>query len=500
MLLIIDCESQATHNIGRRIREHQVWAKIVPHTKTWEEIKALNPELIIISGGPDSVYDDGALLPDPLIFEQTDIPVLGICYGLHAMTQALGGKVAPAKAGEFGSTKIGIDGKASEFFHGFPPDITVHMSHGDHVAQLPQGAEVLARSENGHVAAMRYRNLMGVQFHPEMDSTQDGRVMLGNFLAMHDATRDWDHSRILENMVQTSYEQLQGRRGMLGMSGGVDSSSLAFFAHKYFPDQFVNMFVNNGLLRKNEPEEVQEACGRNGVPLVYVDASAKFLKALEGVVDPQEKRKIIGHVFIEVFEQEARKYGGISLLAQGTLYPDVIESERIKLHHNVGGLPEKMDLELFEPFRDMFKDEVRQYVGKPLGVPHEILYRHPFPGPGLAIRIVGQAVTADKLRMVREADAIVTEELHAAGWYYKVTQAVTALLGKAVGVMGDARAYQHMIATHIVKTLDFIDAEDAKVPYEVEARITSRIVNEVKGVCRVLHDKTQKPPATIEFE
>lgn len=504
MIRIIDCGSQLTQNIARRVREQEVYTEIVPYRTLLDEIIAGQPDGIIQSGGQFSVYDEGSPLPDAGIYA-AGVPVLGICFGMQAMAHCLGGRVKAAESREYGKTKIRL--KNSPLFAGIEnKEITVWMSHGDIIEQVPEGFEVIAISEYGHPAAMQKGNLYAVQFHPEVDHTEHGRQMLQNFVRLCNAKQDWKQADIVGRMIAEVQEKAAGRVVIGGISGGVDSTTMSVLMSKAMGSNYHALFIDNGLLRMREREEVADYLGALGISLHVVDASSRFLERLAGVDDPDLKRKIIGNEFIAVFEEEAAKIGNIDFLAQGTLYPDVIESipvygvsSHIKRHHNVGGLPERMQLKLIEPFRYLFKDEVRK-IAEQLGIPEEIVWRHPFPGPGLAVRIKGE-VTAEKLALVRQADHIFISEMKQQGFYRQVSQAFAALSSdRTIGVMGDAHTYQYACILRAVVTRDFMTADSFYFPPEFEQRVSSRIVNEVKGINRVYWDKTQKPPGTIELE
>ena len=519
-ILILDFGSQYTQVIARRVRELQVYSEVVPFNVSAAEIKKLQPNGIILSGGPASVYDKGAPQVDPEIFS-LGLPVLGICYGLMQMAHHLGGEVVFTGRREYGAGMLHIT-NGSQLFDGLGNQIDVWNSHGDEVTTLPKGFVTAGRTESSSFAAIedRQRKLYGLQFHPEVAHTPRGKEILQNF-AYHicRCAMDWTMGSFIEEACDRVRDQVGDEKVVLGLSGGVDSSVVAALLHKAIGDQLTCIFVNNGLLRAREEEVVQRVFGENfHIRLKYVDASKRFLKKLRDVVEPEQKRKIIGNEFIAVFQEateellaEDRKskdsHGGYKFLAQGTLYPDVIESvsiggnpsQVIKTHHNVGGLPEKMHFQLVEPVRQLFKDEVRQ-VGLQLGLPKEIVYRQPFPGPGLAVRILGE-VTPERLSILREADTIVQSEMEAADWYYKVWQSFAVLLPiQTVGVMGDQRTYENTIALRIVESQDGMTADWVRVPYELLARISSRISNEVKGVNRVVFDISSKPPSTIEWE
>lgn len=509
-ILILDFGSQTTQLIARRVREARVYCEIHPCTMPLEEIQAFAPRGVILSGGPASVYAPGAPSVDPGVLE-LGVPVLGICYGMQIITHLLGGEVARGQRREYGPASLEILEAVGPFRD---LDISepqkVWMSHGDRIERLPEGFAVLARSDNSPVAAMGHhgRRLYGVQFHPEVAHTAHGAAMLASFVLGECGCRPlWTMHNFVEATIADFKQRLAGKKVICALSGGVDSSVVALLLHKAIGRDLTAIFVDNGVLRAGEVSEVaglfREVFGLN---LVVVDAAQRFLERLKGVTDPEEKRRIIGHTFIEVFEDEAARIGQVDYLAQGTLYPDVIESvsfkgpsATIKSHHNVGGLPEKMKLKLVEPLRELFKDECRE-VGRELGLPESIVSRQPFPGPGLAIRIMGE-VTPRRLETLRRADAIVQEEMRRAGLYTKVWQSFAVLVPvKTVGVMGDERTYEDVIALRIVDSVDAMTADWSRVPYELLARMSSRIINEVDGVNRVVLDISSKPPATIEWE
>ncbi len=520
-ILILDFGSQYTQVIARRIRELQVYSEIVRFDTPATEIAKLKPGGLILSGGPASVYDKGAPHLDPEIFS-LGIPVLGICYGLMLMAHHLGGQVVFTGRREYGAGTLHI-ANGSQLLDGLGPQIDVWNSHGDEVTALPKGFRAPGRTESSNFAAVEdpQRKLYGLQFHPEVAHTPRGKEILQNFVYhICHCTMDWTMGSFIEEACARVREQVGDQKVVLGLSGGVDSSVTAALLHKAIGDQLTCIFVNNGLLRSREEEIVQRVFGENfHVRLKYVDASERFLALLKGVTDPETKRKIIGNEFIKVFQHAtkrlleedrkngARKHGGYKFLAQGTLYPDVIESvsiggnpaQVIKSHHNVGGLPEKMHFELVEPVRQLFKDEVRQ-AGLQLGLPKEIVYRQPFPGPGLAVRILGE-VTPERLSILREADTIVVSEMESSDWYYRVWQSFAVLLPvRSVGVMGDQRTYENTVVLRIVESQDGMTADWVRLPYELLARISARISNEVKGVNRVCYDISSKPPSTIEWE
>lgn len=510
-ILILDFGSQVSQLIARRIRESHVYCEIHPYNMSLKELKTFNPKGIILSGGPSSVYAANAPKPPDEIYE-LGIPILGICYGLQLIAQHYGGHVDKAAEREYGRAELTILNE-EDLFNGLQLTkgrLTVWMSHGDRIENLPEDFEIIARTDNSPVAAIRNKNknIYAIQFHPEVAHTDQGKDILKNFiLKICDVQPVWTPLNFVESQLEKIREKVGGKRVLCGLSGGVDSSVVALLLHKAIGDQLTCVFVNNGLLRLHEAEDVQRAFREHfKINLVYVDAEERFLKALKGVADPEKKRKIIGNLFIEIFEDEARKLGDFEFLAQGTLYPDVIESvsfkgpsATIKSHHNVGGLPEKMHFKLIEPLRELFKDEVRE-VGFQLGLDEKILYRHPFPGPGLAIRVLGD-ITRDKLDTLRKADYIAIEELRSHGLYRKIWQAFCILLPvQSVGVMGDERTYENTIVFRAVTSLDGMTADWAHIPYDVLSRISNRIINEVNGVNRVAYDISSKPPATIEWE
>ena len=508
-IIVIDFGSQYSHLIARRIRELKVYSEVFTASSTWETVRHINPKGVILSGGPASVYDPGAPRIPDWVFER-DLPVLGICYGMQALVHQLGGEVVPGQLQEYGSAVLHQDGGEASLFKELPPTFQVWMSHGDRIATLPPGFSSLAYTENSPVAALGNGNgIFGLQFHPEVNHTPLGQSILENFLVRTcDCRESWTPGNFVSDSIKRIQEQVGDGRVICALSGGVDSAVTAMLLHKAIGDQLTCIFVNNGLLRLEEPERVQDTFKRNmGLNLVYADASERFLMELAGVIDPEQKRKVIGEEFIRVFEEAASGLGQTDFLAQGTLYPDVIESEtpenrasaRIKTHHNVGGLPENMKLKLVEPLRYLFKDEVRQ-VGLELGLPEEMVYRQPFPGPGLAIRIIGE-VTVERCDMLRACDWIVIDEIKAAGLYGQIWQSFAVLTdNRTVGVMGDYRTYGFVCAIRAVSSEDAMTADWVRLPYEVLARMSNRIVNEVPGVTRVVYDITSKPPGTIEWE
>jgi GMP synthase (glutamine-hydrolysing) len=515
-IVILDFGSQYTQVIARRVRECQVYSEILPHTTTAAELEALGARGIILSGGPASVYAKGAPKLDKKIFS-LGIPVLGICYGMQLIAHNLGGKVERSKHREYGAGTLTVD-RTCALFHKLPQKLDVWNSHGDRITALPTGFIPMGATENSPHAVIgdAKRHIYGLQFHPEVVHTPRGKEILSNFVhRICQCASDWTMGSFIERACEQIRAQVGQDRVILGLSGGVDSSVAAALLHKAIGDQLTCIFVDNGLIRKGEREAVERLfAGHFHIKLKVVDASKRFLTKLKGVTDPETKRKIIGGEFIKVFESAARELKasvkgrhGYRFLAQGTLYPDVIESVAIggnpaaliKSHHNVGGLPERMKFELVEPLRQLFKDEVRE-VGAELGLPRELIGRQPFPGPGLAVRVLGD-ITPEKLRIVRDADVIVIEEMKAADWYYKVWQSFAVLLPvRSVGVMGDERTYDYTIALRIVESQDGMTANWVRLPYELLARISSRVINEVKGVNRVVYDISSKPPATIEWE
>ena len=508
-VLILDFGSQTTQLIARRVRESHVYCEIHPFNMTMEEIKSFEPKGIILSGGPASVHDEGAPLADPQIFE-LGIPLLGICYGMQLLAHQLGGAVEKAQRREYGPAAIDIDMPGDIFRDIDNKGVRVWMSHGDRILKLPPYFETMAHSDNSPAAAMGdlKRHLYGVQFHPEVAHTPCGKDILENFLFRVCQCRpSWTMKSFVESAIGSIRQKVGADQVICALSGGVDSSVVAVLLHKAIGPRLHCIFVNNGLLRKGEAETVQRVFRDHfDINLIYVDASDEFVDRLSGVSDPEHKRKIIGNLFIEVFEREAARIRDARYLAQGTLYPDVIESvsfkgpsATIKTHHNVGGLPDRMNLELIEPLRELFKDEVR-LVGRELGLPERVIMRHPFPGPGLAIRIVGELTPAN-LEILREADAVIQEEIEASGWYEHVWQSFAVLLPvRSVGVMGDERTYDQVIVLRAVQSVDAMTADWARLPYELLGRISNRIINEVKGVNRVVYDISSKPPSTIEWE
>jgi len=511
-ILILDFGSQYTQLIARRVREAHVYCELHPYDMTEDEIRAFAPNGIILSGGPKSVYEEGAPGISDAVFE-LDVPVLGICYGMQVMSHHFGGLVVPAGKREYGHADLIAQGRPGPLFDGFFVEgkSPVWMSHGDHVERMPEGFETVARSDNAPVCAIENAELKlyGVQFHPEVSHTPRGEILIDAFVRkICGCTGQWTPGQIIDDAVARIRGQVGDEQVILGLSGGVDSSVAAALIHRAIGDQLTCVFVDNGLLRLGEGDQVMATFAENlGVRVLRVDAEDRFMQALAGEPDPELKRKIIGNLFIEIFEEESAKIEGASWLAQGTIYPDVIESaggktgkaHNIKSHHNVGGLPEFMKLNLLEPLRELFKDEVRA-IGEELGLPHPMVWRHPFPGPGLGVRILGE-VKKEYADILRRADAIYIEELFRTGHYDKISQAFAVFLPvKSVGVMGDGRTYEYVVALRAVETRDFMTAGWYPMPYADLARISNRIINEVKGVNRVVYDISSKPPATIEWE
>jgi GMP synthase (glutamine-hydrolysing) len=511
-IIVLDFGSQYTQLIARRLREDKIYCEILPYHTKVEEIQAKNPKGIILSGGPSSVYNKDAYEVDQGVYSM-GIPVLGICYGMQRIAVDFGGSVIRSDHHEYGKAELEIVGypdHVSPLFAECDNNRIVWMSHSDRVETLPEGFEVIATSDNSPYAAIAndQKRVYAMQFHPEVQHSEEGYLMLRNFAKnICGVTEKWKMEHFLKEQIAKIREQVGDGKVLCGLSGGVDSSVVAAMLYEAIGDQLVPVFVDNGLLRKGEREQVEQVFKVNlKVPLVVADAKELFLSRLAGVENPEEKRKIIGHTFIEVFEQEAKKHEGIKFLAQGTLYPDVIESisvngpsEVIKSHHNVGGLPDWMDFELIEPLRELFKDEVRK-IGLELGLPADMINRHPFPGPGLAIRIMGDVNPAD-LDLLREADVILLDELKASGYYAKTWQAFAVLLNvKSVGVMGDNRTYDNTVCVRVVEAVDGMTATFAHLPHDLLERISRRIINEVDGINRVVYDISSKPPATIEWE
>ena len=508
-IIIIDFGSQYSRLIARRIREMRVYCEIVPHTTTWDRVASLNPKGVILSGGPASIYEENAPLAPTWIYEK-QLPVLGICYGMQVLTHQLGGRVVAGTKREYGHAVLHQNARDNPIFADLPPSLPVWMSHGDQIQELPPGFRPLAYTDNAPVVVMgNDTGIIGLQFHPEVSHTPQGKAILENFLYKICGCQGlWTPENFVQEAIGHIRQQVDAGRVICALSGGVDSAVVATLVHMAVGNQLTCIFVNNGLLRREEPERVLDTFRRNlSMNLVYVDAAEEFLSLLTGVTDPEEKRQVVGEKFIRVFEQEAGKLGHVDFLAQGTLYPDVIESQtpenqasaKIKTHHNVGGLPSTMTLSLVEPLRYLFKDEVRQ-VGVALGLPQEMLLRQPFPGPGLAIRIIGE-VTQEKLEVLRGCDWIVMDEIKGANLYRELWQSFAVLTDtRSVGVMGDFRTYGHVVAIRAVTSEDAMTADWARLPYEVLSSISNRIVNEVPGVNRVVFDITSKPPGTIEWE
>lgn len=509
-IIILDFGSQTTQLIARRIREQKVYSEIHPYTLELNKLKDLHPTGIILSGGPASVYDSDAPISDPGIFE-LGIPVMGICYGAQLMMVQQGGRVEKAEKREFGKSQLNIE-DAGGLFAGMEPSpahYQVWMSHGDRVEELAPGFTVTATSAHSPYAALRHdeKPFVAVQFHPEVAHTLIGTDVLRNFIfGLCGCSPDWTMHSFIDTTIADIRAKVGTDQVICALSGGVDSSVVAALVHRAIGDQLTCIYVNNGLMRTGESESVLRYFReKTHLNVIDVNATDFFLQALDGIKDPEEKRKRIGYGFIEIFEAEAKKLGTVRYLAQGTLYPDVIESvvfrgkAPIKSHHNVGGLPERMQMDLIEPLRELFKDEVRE-LGLELGLPEEAIFRQPFPGPGLGIRIMGE-VTAERLRIVRQADVIVLEEMKDSGWYRKVWQSFAVLLPiQTVGVMGDGRTYEHVIALRAVDSKDAMTADWSHLPYEILGRISNRIINEVRGVNRVVYDISSKPPSTIEWE
>ena len=515
MIVILDFGSQYSELIARRIRETQVYSEVLSYRTTPEELRKMNPKGIILSGGPKSVYSDYAPQCDPEIWE-LGIPILGVCYGMQLMVNELGGKVTQAERGEYGKASLLID-DPTHLLSNVENGVTMWMSHGDSVTIMPSGFKLLAHTENTPCAAIanHERKLYGVQFHPEVVHSQGGLALIRNFVYhICNCEPSWTTAAFVENAIREICAKVSDRRVLLALSGGVDSSTLAFLLHKAIGDQLTCVFIDQGFMRKLEPERLLKLFQEQfHIPVEYVNARDRFISAIAGVTDPEEKRRRIGHEFIRVFEETSKRLGHFDYLAQGTLYPDVIESAgtnvdpktgervavKIKSHHNVGGLPKDLRFKLVEPLRKLFKDEVRK-VGRSLGLPEEIVQRQPFPGPGLAIRILGE-VTAERLDILRDADLIVRQEINQRNLYNHYWQAFAVLLPiRSVGVMGDQRTYAYPVVLRIVTSEDGMTADWARVPYDVLEAISNRIVNEVKGVNRVVYDITSKPPGTIEWE
>ena len=509
-IVILDFGSQYTQVIARRVRECSVFSTILPYNTSAAKIKALNPAGIILSGGPCSVFDKKAPKPDKKIFD-LKVPMIGICYGIQLLAQFLGGRVEKSDKREYGKGTLKVTDRKCDLFAGLPGKLQVWNSHSDKITKLPRQFRAVATTENSAFAAIenRKRKIFGLQFHPEVVHTPRGREIIENFVhQICGCGRDWTMRNYIDQAVADIQAQVGNEHVILGLSGGVDSSVAAALIHKAIGDQLTCIFVNNGLLRANEAEAVKNLFGRNfKMKLQYENAAGEFVKRLKGVRSPERKRKIIGNHFIRVFQQATKRAGKAKFLAQGTLYPDVIESvpiagnpaALIKSHHNVGGLPKNMKFKLVEPLRCLFKDEVRE-LGRELGLPREVVDRQPFPGPGLAVRVMGE-VTKKRLDVLRAADTIIIEEMKRSDWYYKVWQSFAVLLPvKSVGVMGDERTYEDSIAFRVVESKDGMTADWVKLPYDLLETISNRIVNEVQGVNRCVLDITSKPPGTIEWE
>jgi GMP synthase (glutamine-hydrolysing) len=508
-ILVVDFGSQYSRLIARRIRESSVYCEIISHKAAWESVAHLNPKGVILSGGPASVYETDAPMAPTWIYER-GLPVLGICYGMQVMVHQLGGKVAPGLKKEYGHAVLNQNAPGHPLFDGLPNSMPVWMSHGDRIVEPPPGFVSLAYTENSPIAATGDKQrMLGIQFHPEVVHTPDGKALLDNFVhSICGCQRLWTAANVVVSAVKSIKDQVGDGKVICALSGGVDSAVAATLVHRAVGDQLTCIFVNNGLMRREEPQRVLNTFEKYlKVDLVYAQATERFLGALKGVVDPEEKRRRIGEEFIRVFDEEAARLGHVDFLTQGTLYPDVIESEtdenevsaKIKTHHNVGGLPKDMKLALVEPLRYLFKDEVRK-VGLELGLPEEIVYRQPFPGPGLAIRVMGE-VTHEKLETLRAADWIVMDEIKANDLYRELWQSFAVLTEThTVGVTGDFRTFGNVVAVRAVSSDEAMTADWARLPYDVLARISSRIANEVPGVNRVVYDITSKPPGTIEWE
>lgn len=515
IIVILDFGSQYSELIARRIRETQVYSEVLSYRTTAEQLRQLNPKGIILSGGPSSVYDTGAPLSDPEIWN-LGIPVLGVCYGMQLMVQQLGGQVTRAERAEYGKASLIID-DPTDLLTNVDDGSTMWMSHGDSCEVLPEGFETLAHTENTPCAAIAHheKKLYGVQFHPEVVHSLGGMALIRNFVYhICDCEPTWTTAAFVEDAIREIRGKVGDKRVLLALSGGVDSSTLAFLLYKAIGEQLTCMFIDQGFMRKGEPERLLKLFKEQfHIPVEYVNARERFLEQINGITDPEEKRRRIGHEFINVFEEESRRLGPFDYLAQGTLYPDVIESAdtnvdpktgervavKIKSHHNVGGLPKDLRFKLIEPLRKLFKDEVRK-VGRSIGLPEEIVNRHPFPGPGLAIRILGE-VTSERLNILRDADLVVRQEINRRGIYHDFWQAFAVLLPiRSVGVMGDQRTYAYPIVLRLINSEDGMTADWSRVPYDLLETISNRIVNEVKGVNRVVYDITSKPPGTIEWE
>ncbi len=514
-IAIIDFGSQYSELIARRIRETQVYSEVISYRTSAEQIRNLDPKGIILSGGPNSVYDDNAPQCDPEIWN-LGIPILGVCYGMQLMVKQLGGRVTRADRGEYGKASLLID-DPTDLLTNVEDGSTMWMSHGDSCTELPEGFEILAHTDNTPCAAISYheQKLFGVQFHPEVVHSEGGIPLIRNFVYhICQCEPTWTTEAFVEESIREIRAKVGDKKVLLALSGGVDSSTLAFLLHRAIGDKLTCMFIDQGFMRKGEPERLVDIFDKQfKIPVEYVSARERFLAIMKDVTDPEKKRRLIGHEFIKVFEEESSRLGPFDYLAQGTLYPDVIESAdtnvdpktgervavKIKSHHNVGGLPKNLRFKLVEPLRKLFKDEVRK-VGLSIGLPEEIVHRHPFPGPGLAIRIIGE-VTAERLNILRDADYVVRDEIAKQGMYHDFWQAFAVLLPiRSVGVMGDKRTYAHPIVLRLITSEDGMTADWAKVPYDLLETISNRIVNEVKGVNRVVYDITSKPPGTIEWE
>ena len=507
-ILVLDFGSQYTQLISKRLRRSGFYSEIVPYNESIENIKARTPNGIVLSGGPASIYTQDAYKVDKAIFN-LGLPILGICYGMQIIAEYLGGSVVPSDHHEYGKAQLTIENSNCPIFKNITNNEVVWMSHGDRVESIPEGFTTIATSANSPYAAIAFqeKNIYAFQYHPEVTHSVEGATMLVNFAKdICKCEKNWSMGNFAKEQIEKIKEQVGDKKVLCGVSGGVDSSVVATLLSEAIGDKLVPVFVNNGLLRANEVEDVQNMFANRGIGLITVDASQDFLRKLTGVTDPETKRKIIGETFIEVFDKEAKKHDGISFLAQGTLYTDVIESvsvkgpsKTIKSHHNVGGLPDWMTFELIEPLREIFKDEVRE-LGLELGLPSRMIGRHPFPGPGLAIRIMGEVNESD-LEILKLADTIMLEELRASGWYDKTWQAFTVLLNvKSVGVMGDNRTYDNTACIRIVNAVDGMTATFAHIPHDILEVMSRRIINEVDGINRVVYDISSKPPATIEWE
>ena len=518
-ILILDFGSQYTQLIARRVREIGVYSEVRAFDMDADEIKTFNPKGVILAGGPESVTMGGSSPRAPDCVFELGVPVLGICYGMQTMAEQLGGKVESSELREFGYAQIKVQG-SSKLLHDIKDHVDsddgaalldVWMSHGDKITAMPEGFELMAKTDSCPIAGMYHpqKNLYGIQFHPEVTHTLQGTRIFEHFIMeLCSCEALWTPAKIVEDAITTVRAKVGTDKVLLGLSGGVDSSVVAALLHRAIGDQLTCVFVDNGLLRKNEGEQVMDMFAKNmGVKVIRADAEEMFLGNLKGEADPEKKRKIIGNTFIDIFDQEASKIQNVKWLAQGTIYPDVIESAAgktgkahvIKSHHNVGGLPDDMQFELVEPLRELFKDEVRK-IGLELGLPYDMVYRHPFPGPGLGVRILGE-VKKEYAEILREADAIFLDELHQAGWYHKTSQAFAVFLPvKSVGVVGDARRYEYVVALRAVETVDFMTARWAHLPYTLLEKVSNRIINEISGISRVAYDVSSKPPATIEWE